>query len=157
MKCFNCNSDFHWARSRPCATERNTLYSHDFRGDEEEVQITMMESDNGLDDKIDVLFGETIGAMILDLGCSKTVCGVRWFELFLETLNEMEKKVVYEKSTSFFKFGDGKRMPSIKRAVIPCVLGAKYISIRTDIVACNIPLLLSKASMKKAGMEIHKH
>ena len=160
LKCFNCNSDTHWARECPYATDRNTLFSHDIRGnkiddDEEEVQITLMASDNEFDDKIDVLFGETMGAMILDLGCSKTVCGVGWFEVFLETLNEIErKKVLYEKSTSFFKFGDGKRMPSNKRAVIPCVLGGKNIRIRTDIVDCNIPLLLSKASMKKAGMVI---
>ena len=42
----------------------------------------------------------------------------------------------------------------MKRVVIPCVLAGKNINIRTDIVDCNIPLLLSKESMKKAGMVI---
>ena len=93
--------------------------------------------------------------MIFDLGCSKTVCGIKWFDTFLETLTDSKKKnIVYEKSTSVFKFGDGKRMHSMKCAIIPCVLAGKNIKIRTDIVDCNIPLLLSKESMKKAGMVI---
>ena len=155
MRCFNCKSDSHFSRSCPRSLDKNALYSNGTVEDEEDVQITLMAFDNMLDNKIDVLFGETIGAMILDLGCSKTVCGVKWFETFLETLSDVKRRrIVFEKSTSYFRFGDGRRMASIKLAVIPCVLAGKNINIRTDIVECNIPLLLSKASMKKAGMVI---
>ena len=154
MRCFNCKSEYHFSRSCPRSSDRNAFYTNNFN-DEEDVQITLMASDNVSEDKINILFGETIGAMILDLGCSKTVCGIKWFDTFLETLTDSKKKkIVYEKSTSVFKFGDGKRWQSMKRVVIPCVLAGKNINIRTDIVDCNIPLLLSKESMKKAGMVI---
>ena len=159
-KCHNCGSELHWSRSCPQGTARNTFYSGDretghYADDQdEEVKIILMANEEQ-NDKIDVLFGETIGAMILDLGCSKTVCGTAWLETYLETLDRNQLlEVTYEKSSSVFRFGDGKRMTSLKRAIIPCVLAGKNISIRTDIVECNIPLLLSKASMKKAGMII---
>ena len=94
--------------------------------------------------------------MILDLGCSKTVCGKAWLDTYLETLDSKQLlEIKYEKSSSVFRFGDGKRMTSLKRAIIPCVLAGRNISIRTDVVDCNIPLLLSKASMKTAGMIIN--
>ena len=53
-----------------------------------------------------------------------------------------------------FRFGDGKRLRSMKCAVIPCVLAGKRIQICADIVECNVRLLLSKESMKKADMSI---
>ena len=121
---------------------------------EEEEQITLMAYESRLNDKINILFGETIGA-ILDLGCSNTVCGAAWLESYLETLDDkLRISIVYDKSSSVFKFCDGKCMTSLKCAIIPCVLAGKNIHIRTDVVDCNLPLLLSKASMKKAGMII---
>ena len=39
--------------------------------------------------------------------------------------------------------------------VFPCILADKQIRIRTDVVESNIPLLLSKESMKKANMIIN--
>ena len=160
-KCHGCGSEMHWSRYCPHGTARNTFYSgdrdtgHFDQDQDEEVKIILMADEVERNDKIDVLFGETIGAMILDLGCSKTVCGTAWLETYLETLDSNQLlEVEYENSSSVFRFGDGKRMRSLKRAIIPCVLAGKNISIRTDVVDCNIPLLLSKASMKKAGMII---
>ena len=157
-QCFNCGSKMHW--SRRCPHVRNVQY--DSKGqytsyeDEEEVQITLMASDVDFDDRVNILLGETFGAMILDLGCSKTVCGRVWFESYLDTLDDDDlQKVKYEASTSVFKFGDGKRKPSLKRVLIPCVLADKNVVISTDIVECNIPLLLSKESMKRAGMVVN--
>ena len=35
------------------------------------------------------------------------------------------------------------------------ILGGKFISLKTDVVNCNIPLVLSKSSMKKADVIIN--
>ena len=82
-KCYICGSEIHWASSCPHASVRNTLYSGDIgnktidQDHDEEVQITLMAYETRLNDKINILFGETIGATILGLGCSKTV----WYSM----------------------------------------------------------------------------
>ena len=74
---------------------------------------------------------------------------------YLETLNESKSKDVetYE-STSVFKFGDRQKIESMKKMKIPARIGSKDVNIETDVVNTNIPLLLSKESMKKANAEI---
>ena len=51
-----------------------------------------------------------------------------------------------------FTFGDGTNEKSLKRLVLPCYIGGKRCMIESDVVKCNIPLLLSKPSMKKSQM-----
>ena len=96
--------------------------------------------------------------MILDFGCSKTVCGKKWLELYLDTLDEVQlNKVRYQSSNSVFRFGDGVRHQSLKRVQIPCIMAGKNVYIHADIVDCNIPLLFSKKAMKFLGMVIDTH
>jgi hypothetical protein len=155
--CAICGSKMHWAKKCPHAYERSLyLEDDDNMCDEEEVQITLMASseDSGTD-KMDRLLGETIGSVLLDSGCSKTVCGNSWLDCYLDTLTKEELFTVkYVNSASVYRFGDGKRATAIQCVVFPCVLAGRNIKIKADVVDCNIPLLLSKASMKKAGMVI---
>ena len=53
-----------------------------------------------------------------------------------------------------FKFGDGKIVASEKSVVIPCNIAGKNVSLKTDVVKSEIPLLLSKESMKAAESKI---
>ena len=41
-------------------------------------------------------------------------------------------------------------MPSLKKVLLPCVIGGIRVDINADIVDADIPLLLSKEAMKKA-------
>ena len=41
---------------------------------------------------------------------------------------------------------------SKRRVTIPCWMGGEQGVVSTDVVDCNIPLLLSRKSMKLAGM-----
>lgn len=50
-----------------------------------------------------------------------------------------------------FKFGDGKVIYSSKSLKIPAKLGETKCYIETEVVPANVPLLLSKTSMKRAG------
>ena len=151
--CNVCGSRMHWMRSCPHKESYSGDQSFSVEN-EDEIHITLM-AESVSKDKIDALLGESLGHIILDSGCSKTVCGQQWFQCYLEMLSESEKsQVTYRESSSIFRFGDGKRLKSMKCAVIPCILAGKKIQICTDIVECNVPLLLSKESMKKAGMSI---
>ena len=64
---------------------------------------------------------------------------------------EAEKKVKTVASHRAFKFGDGNIVHSFQRASLPAVIGNTKCNIETEIVKCDIPLLLSKSSLKKAG------
>lgn len=50
-----------------------------------------------------------------------------------------------------FKFGDGKVVYSVKKVKIPAKIGTIKCNIETEVVPVNIPLLLSKTSLKRAG------
>ena len=94
---------------------------------------------------------ETFGQGVLDSGCGKTVCGNDWMETYLDTLDEKElEEVKYEESATRFKFGNGEVYKSSGRVIFPAVLGEKPVLIGTDVVETEIPLLLSKSTMKKA-------
>ena len=146
-KCAVCGSTFHWARSCPDANRdresESTLH---------EVKIVLM-SHNVQEKR--TLLGQTIGAMILDSGCTKTVCGSTWLECFLETLSKEEQKSIKTSvGINKFKFGNGQELPSIKHVTLPCIIGNVKVDINTDVVESEIPLLLSKAAMKKAKTKL---
>ena len=96
---------------------------------------------------------ESEGCGVIDTGCSTTVCGVNWLENYMGFITEYEKSCIKEESSlSTFTFGDGISVNSMKRVTLPCWIGGMKSTVVTDIVDCNIPLLLRKNSLKKAGM-----
>jgi len=163
--CAICASKMHWAKDCPHAYERKskTVYYGDADGDEqeieepgEEVHITLMAQAEDSNVRMDRLLGETLGKVLLDSGCSKTVCGEVWLDSFMDTLTTEEKaNIVYDQSTSIYRFGDGERVKAQKSVILPCVLAGKKIKLKADVVRCTLPLLLSKASMKKARMVLN--
>ena len=50
-----------------------------------------------------------------------------------------------------FEFGDGNKLNSLYKVILPCVVADIEVSIITDVVDSDIPLLLSKDAMKRAG------
>lgn len=102
--------------------------------------------------KLYKLIGETLGCALLDTGCSKTVCSKTRFDEYSQTLTEIDRsKVQYMASETLFRFEDGNIHKAIKKVKIPVVIGKKKILINADIVNSEIPLLLSKDTMKKSG------
>ena len=49
-----------------------------------------------------------------------------------------------------FKFGDGNKLNSLYKVILPCFVADIEVSIITDVVDSDIPLLLSKDAMKSA-------
>ena len=79
------------------------------------------------------------------------MCGEEWLNCYLDTLSEKEQKETQTvKSDTEFKFGDGKGVSSERCVSIPCRIAGKSVTVETDVVKSEIPLLLSKDSMKKA-------
>ena len=63
-------------------------------------------------------------------------------------------KVVEERSSSSFKFGNGNKVLSTKAVTIPATIGNNDVLIKTDVIQNDLPLLLSKNPMKKRNVKI---
>ena len=59
--------------------------------------------------------------------------------------------MIISKSGRKFKFGDGASVEAFQNAVIPAQVGNTKCNINTDVVEADIPLLLSKESLKRAN------
>ena len=139
MKCYKCGSTKHFARY--CKKSTNDKPN--------EIHIVLMNSAPELSS----LVLESLGMGLLDSACTRTVAGKAWFDAYCEALSESERALIETtKVNTTFRFGDGKDVVSLLEVKFPVVIGVKKITIRANIVDSEIPLLLSKASMKKAKL-----
>ena len=144
--CIVCGSVYHWAKDCPDSYENLTKKKNT---NDDDVKISLYS------DTMKHLVGETLSTAVLDSGCTKNVCGETWLKCYLDTLDEMDlKQVKYQQSSTSFKFGSGERVTSMKVVNIPSIISGRKVFIETDVVNCDLPLLLSKDAMKKAEMNI---
>lgn len=98
---------------------------------------------------------EASGCAVLDSGCSSTVCGHDWFNSYMSNLEPQDyDKVIRNEGVKTFKFGGGTKLKSLGEYIIPAHLAGKDVDIKTDVVDSDIPLLMSRTAMKKAGMKL---
>ena len=161
--CIECNSINHWLNNCPDRGQRDrTKQTYLQECDEYEYEenssykITLFQSNYDEPHRLKSLVAESMNCGVLDSGASKTVCGKPWFQVYLDSLEEEDRsKITYKASSNIFKFGDGNKVNSVKQAEIPAVIGNVETMIQTDIVNSDIPLLLSKSSMKRAATELN--
>lgn len=98
---------------------------------------------------------EALNCAVLDTACTSTVCGKRWFDVYLDSLSaEERRKVVVRVGHKTFKFGGGERLKSIQSCTIPCTIANKSVTIDVDVVESNIPMLLSLSALKSARVKV---
>lgn len=155
-RCLICDSRLHWMRNCPHSYENNARQEENLS---ECVQLSLFmgyASDiPPLAPKLQTLLKESEGGAVLDTGCSTTVCGRPWLDAYTGSLSDYEREHIVEvPSSSTFTFGDGRTIQSVGKVTIPGWIGGIRSNITTDIVQCNIPLLLSRKSMKNVRMKI---
>ena len=82
------------------------------REEPDECNITLFskESDS------EIFMVEALGSAVIDTACTRTVCGEKWLNNYVEGLNESEvQKVRNTVSNRPFKFGDGHVVHSTKK------------------------------------------
>ena len=149
--CFNCDCRFHWSYDCPYGHSSRNKHGVEIEKDFSVLHVVLISKQkckyNG-----DIFLSETLGSVVLDSGASSTICGTKWYKYFLETLTDAQKKkIVKIKGVRTFKFGDENKLNSLYEVILPCVITDIEVSIITDVVNSDIPLLLSKDAMKKAG------
>ena len=157
-RCSNCESINHWVSSCPDINRNNYIVENDEQtlfANSSVEDVTLFESD--LDaGNLNGLVAETLDAAVIDCGASKTCCGSTWWDNYTSSLSEEEmEKIQYSPSNKTFKFGDGRKYQSLTAVMFPVSIGGKPAQITADIVSANIPLLLSRESLKKANTKIN--
>ena len=164
-KCAICESINHWAADCPDSNpntvlyEENEEYTYYTSMRDAEINstedVTLFETD--LDDNtLNGLVAETLDAAVIDCGASRTCGGSAWWNIFKSNLSEEAlRRVEYKTSKRIFKFGDGRQYPSLTAVKFPASIAGKHVSISADIVSANVPLLLSRESLKSAKTKIN--
>ena len=92
---------------------------------------------------------------VLDSACSSTVCGEIWLANYLNSLDyENRRKIKRSFGQKTFKFGGGERLKSKAEYNLPAVIAGKEVTIKTDVLESDIPLLLSRQAMTTAGVKM---
>ena len=137
-RCANSQSIYHWFKDCP----------HNVQGSNSKVTIFTQEVQKCY---VQNFLGETRNLAVLDSGCTKAICGQEWLKCLTESLCDVDRRKIQEfTSETEFKFGDGKVVASETSVVIPCNNAGKNVSLKTDVVKSEIPLLLNNESMKAA-------
>ncbi len=151
-KCAVCRSTFHRAKDCPHRSEQVKLTEESNTNEFEEWNITLYTKDSPTE--AEIFMTECFGSAIIDTACTRPVCGQEWLDDYVTGLSQNKLNDLIkteEPSCRSFRFGDGKVVYSTKKLKIPAKIGQTSCHIETDVVPTNIPLLLSKASMKRAG------
>ena len=139
-RCQMCESKHHWVENCPVQAEQSKTPA--------KTDISLFQSQNTEGDEVTWFVGETLNCAVLDSGCSHTVCGQNWLKCFEDSLDE-GVSIKKRSSCATFKFGNGRPVQSLKKVALPVTIENDKISLETDVVDTDIPLLLSKATMKK--------
>ena len=162
--CSSCGSYRHLLKGCPDSWEnmnKNVLVAEDTKnkeGDDFGIFFTMNEEEHSvlytgnLKEENAILVAETKNKALLDTGCSATVAGQDWARILVGSLSEESRaKVEKLESVKTFRFGGGERRKSLGFWRIPCKLAGRNVMLETDVVEADIPCLLSKADLKRAG------
>ena len=141
-RCLKCDSKMHFVKDCPHATPNAAT--------ETETRITLFQCDLAVEE-MRVFIGEFFSCGLLDSGCPGTVCGKSWLKYYVDSLTNKERNLLEETSSvNRFRFGKGDIESSLMMVKIPAYVAGQDIFLMTDVVESDIPLLLSKNSMKKA-------
>lgn len=98
---------------------------------------------------------EARSCAVLDSACSSTVCGQKWLESYIDSMDHTDKeKIIRRDGHKVFKFGGGTKLKSLAEYEVPANLAGKQVKIKTDVVESDIPMLLSRSAMKDAQIKL---
>ena len=150
-RCRLCDSKYHWFRDCPHKTHDVKLTEEQSNTSETEiVNITLLTTSKQNITPQEIFVAEAFNAAVVDTACTKTVCGSKWLHQFLDTFDSQSGQIQCKESCTPFKFGDGKTVYSYQSVKLPATIGSVNCYIETEVVDCEIPLLLSKDSLKRA-------
>ena len=87
----------------------------------------------------EIFVTEMLCSAVIDAGCSKTVAGKEWFDNYTKMLDDTSLNKIYLfQSHNQFKFGDGRKIVSEKRAIIPAKIRDTECKIDVEIAIIDV-------------------
>ena len=158
-RCNICDSTFHFERNCPHRDAERQVFANisanaDQVENEEEVSLALMSLAEH-DAPYSVFVAEAQDSAVLDTACTKTVCGRKWLESFIDSATkEAYSSILFLPSKRLFRFGDAPIVRSIYKVLLPVKIGERKCFIESEVVDKQIPLLLSKESLKRAKTQM---
>ena len=152
LKCFDCKSEYHFAGSDRCSKSKK----RESESSSDEVMLAQEKDYLLAAGQVRSFTWECRGAAALDSCCTSNVAGQSWLNMYLEELDEGSLRKVegpFESSRTF-GFGNNESLTANVSYKIPAVIAGKKVKIGLDIINSDIPLLLSKSAMKRAGTKL---
>lgn len=142
-RCHHCESIYHFLNKCPDKQEKRESVVKPVLFTEDEAELSQFTKE-----------ARNCGA--LDTGCTSSVSGKIWLEMYLESLDTKDRQETRGPLVSdrVFKFGNDGKLKSEGKYFLPAVIAGMEVELEVDYVDSDIPLLLSKKAMKKAGMVI---
>ena len=107
-------------------------------------------------EKLCLVTGNNENRTLIDCACPNTVAGTDWLKHFISQLSENQKqRMEVKESQRVYKFGGGEVRPSKCLVRLPCNLAGKNITLSTEVVDADIPLLIGNSSLEKANAVLH--
>ena len=142
LQCHACKSIMHFRNECP---DKGFLPKST-----EQVHVQLYSSEQCF---LEQVVSESLNCALLDSGCSSTVCGKNWLQCYTDTLPDGVDLQERDSGKSF-KFGPGRSFLSIKQVNLPVNIGGISAKILTNVVDCEVPLLLSTPSLKAANSQL---
>ncbi|ESO98891.1 hypothetical protein LOTGIDRAFT_158847 [Lottia gigantea] len=162
-RCAICQSTYHWAKDCQHKKESVNIATNKDEDTDDWCNITLLVDNKQKsqlqfvfdEEQLDIFVVESSGAGVLDTACTKTVCGCQWYNDYLSRFHPNLVKLIQTfPSDRTFRFGDGVSVRSLKMVKIPIVMGRQRCMLEVEVVDTNIPLLLSRSSLKKADASL---
>ena len=136
-KCKFCYSIYHWFKDCP-KRKNDTFFTQDY---DMTFKAGYMYASS--------LAEETADSMLIDSGAPRSVCGVEWYQRYVDSLViGRDRSLVKETiSEGKFRFGDSEVFNSKFMSELPIYVGGEKKMIIVDVVDCNIPCLLSTSAV----------
>ncbi len=139
--CYICNAEDHLMADCPERKNNNQGRLQFYQSD-----VTQPTGD---------LLSETVNKALLDTGASATVCGRRWLSAFEDSLTDDEwRDIVVIPCQQTFHFGAGDQVKARYKKRLPITICGQDVTLDTFVVEINIPLLMSRETMKEMKMNI---
>ena len=107
-------------------------------------------------EKLCLVTGNDHNRTLIDCACPNTVTGTAWLKHFISQLSENQRqRMEVRESHRVYKFGGGEVRPSRCQVRLPCNLAGKNVSLSTEVVDADIPLLIGNSSLEKANAVLH--
>ena len=162
LTCITCGSYRHLLNECPDSWENisktNYIETDDGRtieNDSEPEPISPALFTGNNENNLSLLVKAARNPAVLDCACSSTVYAKKWLDCYLSSLSKTElPKIKQSLGIKVFKSGGAEVLTYTASLELPGILADRKVTIKTDVVTSDTPLLLSLETMKKAGVKL---